>query len=88
MAPAAGGGGKDSDSDHQRKYVQPSDEHFVLVTDGEKPRDPETGMAVTPPTLGRPGPAPSPTCDSGTDRATEIDTRHSRASAVRSTVAR
>ncbi|WP_166677702.1 hypothetical protein [Amycolatopsis arida] len=54
MAPAAGGGGKSSDSDHQRKYVQPSDEHFVLVTDGEKLRDPETGMAVTPPTLGRP----------------------------------
>ncbi|EHK82832.1 hypothetical protein SZMC14600_19974, partial [Saccharomonospora azurea SZMC 14600] len=43
------GGG---DEEHQRQYVQSTDEAFALTEDGEALRDPVTGNIVAPPTIG------------------------------------
>lgn len=53
-AGAHGGKGKDEeDQEHQRKFVQDDDEAFQLSAEGEKLVDPQTGLPVTPPVIGR-----------------------------------
>lgn len=53
MGGGAGRGGQGGgDEEHQRQYVQASDEAFALTEDGEVLRDPVTGNAVAPPTIG------------------------------------
>jgi hypothetical protein len=51
MAPGGRGKGEsDEDREHQRKYVQDSDQLFT--EDGQKILDPETGFPAVPPTIG------------------------------------
>lgn len=53
MGGAGGRGGQGGDdSEHQRQYVQSTDEAFALTEKGEVLRDPNTGNIVTPPTIG------------------------------------
>ncbi len=51
MGGAAGRGPGSEDSEHQRNYVQDTDEAFSLG-DEEDLRDPQTGHIITPPTIG------------------------------------
>jgi hypothetical protein len=48
----AGRGGQGGDEEHQRQYVQATDEAFALTENGEVLRDPTTGNVVAPPTIG------------------------------------
>lgn len=53
-AGAHGGKGKGGeDEEHQRKFLQDDDEAFQLSAEGEKLIDPQTGLPVTPPVIGR-----------------------------------
>lgn len=52
MGGGAGRGQGGDDSEHQRKYVQDTNEVFQFTEDGEHLRDPETGHSVAPPTIG------------------------------------
>ena len=53
MGGAAGRGGQGGgDEEHQRQYVQATDEAFALTENGEVLRDPVTGNLVAPPTIG------------------------------------
>lgn len=50
---APGGRGQGAeDSEHQRNYIEDTDEAFSFGEDDEEWRDPETGHIVTPPTIG------------------------------------
>ncbi|WP_298178749.1 hypothetical protein [Saccharomonospora sp.] len=52
MGGAGRGGQGSEDQEHQRQYVQATDEAFLLTEDGEVLRDPTTGHAIAPPTIG------------------------------------
>ncbi|MGW9309874.1 hypothetical protein ACWGPQ_17910 [Saccharomonospora azurea] len=52
MGGAGRGGQGGGDEEHQRQYVQSTDEAFALTEDGEALRDPVTGNIVAPPTIG------------------------------------
>ncbi|MBK1788515.1 hypothetical protein [Prauserella cavernicola] len=52
MGGGAGRGRGSDDEEHQRQYVQDTDEAFSLTDDDEPLRDPNTGAVVTPPTIG------------------------------------
>ena len=52
MGGAGRGGQGGDDQEHQRQYVQATDEAFQLIEDGQVLRDPNTGHVITPPTIG------------------------------------
>jgi hypothetical protein len=52
MGGAGGRGQGGEDSEHQRRFVQDTDEAFSLDGGDDDLRDPETGHFVVPPTLG------------------------------------
>ncbi len=52
MGGAGRGGQGGDDQEHQRQYVQATDEAFQLTEDGQVLRDPNTGHVITPPTIG------------------------------------
>lgn len=51
MGGAGGRGQGTEDSEHQRNYVQDTDEAFSFDGDDEL-RDPQTGQMIMPPTIG------------------------------------
>ncbi|MEV6909801.1 hypothetical protein [Amycolatopsis sp. NPDC051071] len=55
MTPGAGGqrGKGAEDEEHHRKYILDDDSHFLPGEEGEKVVDPTTGMAPTPPVIGK-----------------------------------